>query len=85
MGRCKTLSEKTQASGFRHRREGLSYRLAVAQERNEWHPPKRTKPSKAGMGNKRKKMYRLRYDLSMQSHGAFLDAKVKNDLPSFSE
>lgn len=74
---------KTQASGFRHRREGLSYRLAVAQERNEWHPPKRTKPSKAGMGNKRRKIYRLRYDLSMQSHGAFLDAKIKNDLPSF--
>lgn len=59
---------RTQAAGFRQRREGLAYRLARA--RLPVQPVKRVAPSKA-MPARRKLIYRMRQAISRGSHRAF--------------
>lgn len=73
----------SQKSGFRHRREGLGYRLALSQGKGEWHPPKRTKSDASGVCARRKLIYRLRYEMSMKSHEVFLQAKEAGDIGVF--
>lgn len=58
--------EQTQAAGFRHRREGLAYRLT-------WRcrgirPRKRVAPSSGGLPWRRKLVYRMRAHISAWSH-----------------
>ena len=56
----------TQAAGFRQRREGLAYRLTWA--RRGIRPIKRVAPSAAGIGWRRKLVYRTRAAISRGSH-----------------
>jgi coenzyme F420 hydrogenase subunit beta len=74
----------SQAGNFRHRREGLSVRLAALERVNAWHPPKRVRAaSAASVSPRRRRLYELRSTLSAVSHEAFLEAKRIGDFEHF--
>lgn len=75
---------ESQAGGFRHRREGLSYRLHLKQERNEWVPKKRVLPTEK-LNNKRKMIYKGRIELNEASFVAFEKAKKEQNYQVFEE
>lgn len=72
----------SQAGGFRHRREGLSYRLYMKDEKNEWRPRKRVNPGK-DLSRKRKKIYEMRVKLYEESYKAYKIAEERNDFNEF--
>lgn len=72
----------SQAGGFRHRREGLSYRLYLKDQNNEWRPIKRIKASN-NISSKRKKIYEQRVILYEESYKAFKKAEEKEDFNEF--
>ena len=60
--------EQTQAAGFRHRREGLAYRLTWRRGQGDAvRPIKRVAPS-AALPVRRKLVYRMRYMIARDSH-----------------
>lgn len=61
--------EKTQAAGLRHRREGLSFRLAKLSP--PLAPRKRVLPGSAEIRKERKLIYMTRYGISWWSHHVF--------------
>jgi coenzyme F420-reducing hydrogenase beta subunit len=65
---------RSQSSGFSHRREGLAYRLYLADQRGEWRPTKRVKPKIDHLSSKLQKRLNLRVKLAAESHIAFKDA-----------
>jgi coenzyme F420-reducing hydrogenase beta subunit len=65
--------KETQAAGFRQRREGLAYRLTWL--KHEITLNKRVLPSEE-IPEERKKIYRMRYHISRQSHRIFRLSKV---------
>lgn len=77
-----TVAE-SQSGGFRQRREGLAYRLHLADEQDKWRPPKRVEPSKSHVGMERQKVYDLRMQMSEQSHVAFQKALRAGDFEVF--
>jgi coenzyme F420-reducing hydrogenase beta subunit len=74
---------QSQAGGFRHRREGLAYRLALEDARGRWRPTKRVSPSVAHLSRKLRRVHDLRQKLSERSHTAFASARQKADLDVF--
>lgn len=74
---------KSQAGGLRDRREGLAYRLILAEREKRWHPPKRVLPSAAGLSATRRKIYRLRSQIAKMSHRHFEAAVDRDDLNRF--
>jgi len=74
---------KSQAGGLRHRREGLAFRLYMAESEGRWHPPKRVRPAMAGIPRRRQRIYAARHQLALQSLEAFSEAKDANDLSYF--
>ncbi|MFE4814812.1 Coenzyme F420 hydrogenase/dehydrogenase, beta subunit C-terminal domain [Peribacillus simplex] len=73
---------QSQAGGFRHRRDGLSYRLYLKDTKNEWRPQKRVEPSNK-MSTKRKKIYLKRTLLSQESFKAYKLAEKENNFHVF--
>lgn len=73
----------SQDANFRHRREGLAYRLAVARAAGRWTPPKRVAPFKAHLPRRDRQRFDLRTALSASSHQAFCRALVADDLETF--
>ena len=65
---------QSQAGGFRHRRQGLAYRLYVHEKRGEWTPTKRVKPSLEGISEQRQHIYAMRTTLKNESFVAFREA-----------
>lgn len=65
---------KTQAAGFRQRREALSYRLTWSKYGIK--PVKRVHPGSSGLGIKRKRIYRFRYHISKWSHRIFRISRI---------
>lgn len=74
---------ESQAGGFRHRRDGLAYRLFLEDQARRWRPAKRVSPSDSHLTPKLREIYTLRYELGQESHTAFADAKARNDFDSF--
>jgi coenzyme F420 hydrogenase subunit beta len=74
---------RSQAGGLRHRRDGLAYRLSIANQQGQWHPPKRVAPASGHLSSRKKRMYELRVALSETSHDAFYAAKQNGDFNSF--
>ena len=72
----------SQAGGFRHRREGLSYRLYLKDLKKEWRPNKRVKPSNQ-MSTRRKRIYEHRIPLASKANEAYQDALSANDFSIF--
>ena len=70
---------KTQAAGFRHRREGLQLRLYWKQKKSEWFPTKRLSPNPMrNLSFRYKLIYKARIKISALSHLYFKDA-LDND------
>ena len=60
---------RTQAAGFRHRREGLAYRLTW--RKRGLRPRKRVRPGAAHLTPRRKAVYRMRRHITVWSHRLF--------------
>ncbi|WP_078543579.1 Coenzyme F420 hydrogenase/dehydrogenase, beta subunit C-terminal domain [Litchfieldia alkalitelluris] len=73
---------QSQAGGFRHRRDGLSYRLYLKDKNNEWRPNKRVEPSHKHT-SKRKNIYKKRTFLSQESFKAYKLAEKEEDFAAF--
>lgn len=76
---------QSQAGGFRHRRQGLAYRLYAHKQRGEWTPTKRVKPSLEGISKKRQKTYAMRTVLKNESFVAFRRAVAADDFNEFTK
>ena len=74
---------ESQAGGFRHRRDGLAYRLFLEDQAGRWRPTKRVKPGVSHLTPKLREIYALRYELGQASHAAFAAAKAKQDFSIF--
>lgn len=66
--------EQTQQAAFRHRREGLAYRLSW--RRSHFRPRKRVAPQRHGLSIRRKLVYRARHHIAAWSHRLFFLAKL---------
>lgn len=73
----------SQSSGFAHRHEGLAYRLAKADARGDWRPPKRIRPDAGALPRRRRRLLDLRERLVERSHEAFAEAKRAGDFGLF--
>lgn len=70
---------KSQASGIRHRREGLAHRLARRRDAGRWAPKKRVEPNLAPT-EPRRRIYDLRQTISEISNKNFSKAMSLNDM-----
>jgi coenzyme F420-reducing hydrogenase beta subunit len=66
-----TEAGDSQAGGFRHRREGLSYRLAREAAAGNWTPEKRVKPGQYRVSRLRRRIYDVRSLVATKSREAF--------------
>lgn len=73
----------SQAANYRHRHEGLAVRLKDAEMAGEWTPPKRIKASYRAMTKQRQDVIRLRSQLRLRSHSAFIAAKQQGEFRQF--
>ncbi|WP_340245674.1 Coenzyme F420 hydrogenase/dehydrogenase, beta subunit C-terminal domain [Sulfitobacter pontiacus] len=74
---------ESQAGNYRHRREGLSVRIADANKSKTWAPAKRTNASSFEVSARRQALYRHRGKISIRSHSAFIEAKNRNSFLFF--
>lgn len=74
---------ESQAGNFRHRREGLSVRIADAERSKAWAPRKRVNASSFDVSARRRAIYRYREKISTRSHSAFIEAKNRNSFLVF--
>lgn len=73
----------SQAGGFRQRREGLSYRLKLADSDKRWRPQKRVEARSNHISRRRKRVYRLRIRLSEESRTLYEQARTLDDFSLF--
>ena len=73
----------SQEGGFRHRREGLSFRIAKKEKSKTWYPKKRIFANEFKITKKRKAIYSLREIIAKQSHLSSLNALNNNDITIF--
>lgn len=73
----------SQAGNFRHRRDGLSVRLADDVESGLWVPRKRIGPGTLDVGSRRTELVRQRRLISRASHELFARAREAGDLGVF--
>lgn len=73
---------QSQSSGFSHRREGLSYRLYLADNSGTWRPRKRVE-SNSIVSSRMKKKQKLRIALARESHQAYISAVENKKFSTF--
>lgn len=76
---------KSQDSGFRHRREGLTYRLFLKDKNKTWRPKKRIDASFDILDEKTKRIQELRILLAEKTHIAFVKAMDNNSFQVFKQ
>lgn len=74
---------QSQSSCYTHRREGLAYRLSLADSLGKWRPLKRIAPLVGHNDGIFERRHQLRMQLATQSHNALLKAKEQQDLGEF--
>lgn len=74
---------ESQSAGLRHRRQGLAYRLQLADRNNEWRPSKRVQAGNGKLGFRERRKYRLRSLMASLSHRAFQQAVAADDFHVF--
>jgi coenzyme F420-reducing hydrogenase beta subunit len=74
---------ESQAAGFRHRGDGLAYRLALEDALARWHPNKRVASSSVHLSEKLRRIHDLRQELREASHVAFARARQAADFNEF--
>ena len=72
-----------QAGGLRHRRDGLRYRLWMADKAGEWRPTKRVTARRNHLDPHMQRIHRLRYELGQTSHMLWRPARRSGDLQAF--
>jgi coenzyme F420-reducing hydrogenase beta subunit len=70
----------SQAGGFRHRRAGLTARLANKRAQAVWAPPKRVEPDAHALRTREGRRALARERIALRSHTAFQEAIDANDL-----
>lgn len=74
----------SQGGNYRHRREGLSVRVARARRSGRWYPKKREALLTGfQVSDRQAQLYRLREQLAAQSHEVFSEAKQRGRLGYF--
>jgi coenzyme F420 hydrogenase subunit beta len=73
------LAAQTQEASFRHRRDGLAYRLWLKQQQGKWAPNKRVLPDNKHLSKKYKRIFKLRKSLVELSDQACLKARSSKD------
>ena len=74
---------RSQAANYRHRHQGLAFRLWLVQRAGDWHPPKRITPPRGtgvGLWFPRGRLYRQRLTLSRMSHRVYGRARSLSNL-----
>jgi coenzyme F420 hydrogenase subunit beta len=74
---------RSQEAGFRHRHDGLAYRLLLKDRRGLWRPPKRIAPGASHLTLQYRLLFRLREIMRDESHRAFLAAVERRDFSVF--
>ena len=74
---------QSQEGGFRHRRDGLAYRLYLKEFEGEWYPKKRVSPKSTHLTSLEKKRYELRSLIAQSSHLVFFLAKQSKNYLDF--
>ncbi|GGY69791.1 Coenzyme F420 hydrogenase/dehydrogenase, beta subunit C-terminal domain [Marinobacter zhanjiangensis] len=74
---------QSQDAGLRHRKVAISYRLFREHRKGSWVPTKRVAPSKTLKPRYEQKRQRLRVDLRILSHNAFVTALKRNDFEAY--
>lgn len=74
---------RSQDAGFRHRRDGLAYRLHLADQAGVWRPRKRIEPGHLHLSGKQRRQFAARMELSRMSHVAFARAIAAGDMQLF--
>lgn len=74
---------ESQAGAYRHRREGLAYRIYLDEKAGRWHPRKRVVATRSHICGLRRRIYRSRLRLRTKSVEAFLLAKKLGDFEVF--
>lgn len=75
---------RTQQSGLRHRREGLSFRLHLWDEAGLWRPRKRVAARAWRFKRRFQQLHSTRMLLANESHSAFSEAVRQNDFAVYS-
>jgi len=65
---------QSQAGAFRHRGDGLAYRLHLADQAGQWRPVKRVSASANHISRRARQVYAMRMVLASESHRAFQKA-----------
>jgi hypothetical protein len=73
----------SQKGNLVQRREGLAYRLHLAQEQGLWTPPKRIPAKATHLTPEEQELYRLRLRMTAISHESFEEAVAAGDLDMF--
>ncbi len=76
---------ESQAANYRHRRDGLRYRLLLKDRQGLWRPPKRVEPGEDHLDSARRRLYELRMRISTASDRAFREAVERGSLERFGE
>lgn len=76
---------RSQDAGFRHRHDGLTWRLQMKDDAGEWRPEKRVEASRTHLDGRNKKRMELRVRMARTSHVAFAGAKEVDDFEVFRE
>jgi coenzyme F420-reducing hydrogenase beta subunit len=74
---------QSQAGAFRHRSDGLAYRLYLADQTGQWRPVKRVSASANHISRRLRRVYALRMLLASESHRAFNKAVQAGDFQYF--
>lgn len=75
----------SQAGGLRHRRDGLAYRLYLADRHGQWRPKKRVAPSRTHLPPLMRRIHEMRLHIGQESHSAWREARKAGDLSRFTE
>ena len=76
---------ESQAGGFRHRRDGLAYRLLLEDQAGRWRPTKRVMPAQNHLSPRLRRIHASRYHLGQASHAAFATAVAAGDFNVFKQ
>lgn len=74
---------RSQDSNFRHRRNGLRYRLYLKRRAGQWFPSKRVRPAASPLRWRFRRIHQGRMRLAALSHRAFQEALKADDFGEF--
>jgi len=77
------VAAASQAGGFRHRREGLAYRLHLKDRAGNWRPQKRVEAGFQHLSRRSRRRYEIRARLAQNSHSVYRQAVCSQDLQLF--